>query len=66
VGSISTQRRLAEAIDEQFRQDFRVEDVLGVSIDQDSNNSGLFKIVVRIKAAGYDELPLTFIPFGEG
>lgn len=65
VGSLSTHRRLAQAIDEQFRQDFRVLDVTNVAINQDITNPGLFKIVVTVQTAGYAELPLTFVPFGE-
>lgn len=66
VGSLATFRKLAQAIDEQFRQDFRVLDVTNVAITQDENNTGLFKIVVTIQTAGYAELPMTFVPFGEG
>lgn len=65
VGSIATFRQLAQAIDEQFRQDFRVKDVRGVSIEQDPNNPSLFKVVVKITADGYDEVELAFVPFGE-
>jgi phage baseplate assembly protein W len=65
VGSLSTYRKLAQAIDEQFRQDFRVLNVTNVAINQDISNPGLFKIVVTIQTAGYAELPLTFVPFGE-
>jgi len=64
VGSLATFRKLASVIDEQFRRDFRVEDVRGVDIQQDPVNPGLFKLVVTVSAAGYAELPLTFIPFG--
>lgn len=64
VGSLAVQQKIAANIDEQFRQDFRVLDVTGVSIEQDANNSGLFKIVVTVTTAGFDEIPMTFIPFG--
>lgn len=65
VGSITTFRKLAAAIDEQFRQDFRVLNVTNVAIEQNKDNSQLFKVVVTIQTAGYAELPLTFVPFGE-
>lgn len=65
VGSMTTFRKLAAAIDEQFRQDFRVQDVTNVKIDQDANNPSLFKIVVTVQTAGYAEVSLTFKPFGE-
>lgn len=64
LGSIGTYRKLAAEIDEQFRQDFRVQDVRGVKIEQDQNNPGLFKVIVTVQTAGFQELPLTFIPFG--
>lgn len=65
VGSMTTFRKLAAAIDEQFRQDFRVLNVTNVAIEQNKDNAQLFKVVVTIQTAGYAELPLTFIPFGE-
>ena len=66
IGSITTFRKIAADINEQFLQDFRVLDVRNVDIRQDQNNPGIFKIVVTVRTAGYAELPLTFIPFGEG
>lgn len=66
VNSIDTQRRLAARIDEQFRQDFRVQEVSGLRVTTDDDNPELVKLFVRIKAIGYDELELKFTPFGEG
>lgn len=66
VNSIDTQRRLAARIDEQFREDFRVQEVSGLRVETDKDNPDLVRIFVRIKAIGYDELELKFTPFGEG
>lgn len=65
VGSLATQRKIAAEIDEQFRQDFRVQDVLSVNIVQDKNESGKFTVTVKVQTAGYTEAALTFKPFGE-
>lgn len=64
VGSIAVYRKLAAAIDEQFKRDFRVDEVTGVDVKQDGNNPGLFTIIVKVSTAGLRDVPLTFIPFG--
>jgi hypothetical protein len=66
VNSIDTQRRLAARIDEQFRQDFRVQEVSGIRISSERDTPDIVKLFVRIKAIGYDEVELKFAPFGEG
>lgn len=66
VNSIDTQRRLASRIDEQFREDFRVQEVSGLRVETDKDNPDLVRLFVRIRAIGYDELELKFTPFGEG
>jgi len=65
LNSLDNQRRLASEIDEQFRQDIRVESVSGVKITVDDDRPEVVKIFVRIRAIGYDEVELLFKPFGE-
>lgn len=60
IGSIATQRQIAQDIKEQFLQDPRVEGVSGVSVAIEDLDAGLFKISVRVKLVGYDEQTLQF------
>lgn len=64
INSLDNQRRLANRIDEQFRRDFRVEEVSGVKFTVDDEYPDRIKVFVRIKAIGYDEVELKFTPFG--
>lgn len=64
--SIDTKRRIAMKIQEQFEKDDRVESVTGVGINFSDENPEKVEIVVRIKAVGFEETAMTFIPFGEG
>lgn len=65
LSSIDNQRNLAVDIKNQFEQDFRVEEFLGMSVDVNDSQPELIKITVRVKAAGYGEATLDFRPFGE-
>lgn len=53
--SLSKKRKLATLIKEQCEQDSRVEKVLGVSISEDSTNTAMTLIVVRVEAVGLGE-----------
>jgi hypothetical protein len=64
--TLATKRKLALRIQEQFEQDDRVEQVLGVSVEFDAVNPSKTLIIVRVKVSGYDEEQMSFIPFGEG
>jgi hypothetical protein len=64
--TLASKRSLALRIQEQFLLDDRVEEVTGVSINFDDINPSKTVIVVRVKAKGYDETQMSFIPFGEG
>lgn len=63
--TIETQRRIALRIKEQFEQDPRVEEVLGVRVESGDLTPENIKIIVRVKLSGYEEVTTTFIPFGE-
>lgn len=64
--SITAQRQLALKIQEQFKRDPRVEEVLGVSVSHEDATPHLVMLVIRVKVVGYGESELKFTPFGEG
>lgn len=64
VNSISNQRALALRIDEQFRKDLRVQDVLNVSVKIEDNKPELCIITVKVLLVGLGEVDLAFKPFG--
>lgn len=63
--SIDNQRALAVRIKEQFEQDFRVEEMLGMRVSVDRNNPSLVIIFVKVRVQGFGEAEMDFIPFGE-
>ena len=63
LNNLSAQRRLALRITEQFREDPRVESVLGVQIKTDDLQSDKIEILVRVQVVGYGESTFGFIPF---
>lgn len=65
ISSLTTQRRLAMAIIEQFREDERVESVTGVSVEYNDNTPDLVQVKVSVKVVGYGETTFGFIPFGD-
>jgi phage baseplate assembly protein W len=64
--TLGNQRLIANRIQEQFEQDPRVEAVTGVRVEVGDLTPEKTIITIRVKIRGYDELALTFIPFGEG
>ena len=55
VSKLEQKRALAKIIEEQILQDPRVEKVLGVGISEDSSNTNIIKVSVRVQAIGYGE-----------
>jgi phage baseplate assembly protein W len=64
LSSFSIQQRLATLIQEQFKQDPRVEDVLSVAVSNADSSPQLVMIAVSVKVVGYGETTMNFIPFG--
>jgi len=62
--SLSNQRALALRVQEQFEQDSRVEEVVGLRFDQDDDVPEKFTIFVKVRVAGFGEPELSFQPFG--
>lgn len=65
VSSLANQSEIFTRIQEQFREDPRVESVTGVMFKVNQDRPELTEILVRIKPVGYDEQQMTFIPFGD-
>ncbi len=63
LSSFSVQQRLAAIIQEQFKQDPRVEDVKSVSITANDTEPQLTLVRVFVKPVGYSERYLEFTPF---
>lgn len=60
INKLSTKRKLALAIQEQFVLDERVEKVLGVSISTDQSNTSMVNIIVRVQLVGLGEQSFTY------
>lgn len=65
VNNLDSQRKLALAIKEQFEEDSRVEEVLGISVDSKDKTPELVEVRVRVKIVGYGETTFGFVPFGD-
>ena len=65
ISSLANQRELFTIIQEQFALDPRVEEVTGVLFTTSDGKPQETRILVRVKPVGYDELEMTFVPFGE-
>ena len=64
VSTISKKQELANIIQEQFLQDPRTDEVLGILIKSEDSRPELTYIIVRVRPAGYDEIAIKFEPFG--
>jgi hypothetical protein len=65
LNTLSSQRELANTIQEQFKRDPRVADVFGVLVENKDNLPEHVTITVRVKYVGQDSISnLKFIPFG--
>ncbi len=53
--SIDNQRLIAKRIKDQFELDFRVEEVVGVQIQNSPETPELIKYIVRVRLEGVDE-----------
>lgn len=66
-GSVSTldqKRSLAQKISDQFEEDDRVEEVLGVRVESEDETPEKVKITVRVKPIGLTEIQVSYTPFG--
>ena len=63
VGSLDKQRNLAFRIQDQFEQDPGLEKVRSIAIRQQDSEPGEFKVIVRYKPVGRNELDEEFDPF---
>lgn len=63
--TLDQQRALSARIDDQLPQDDRVEEVLGVRVENEDETPESLKITVRVKAVGLGEIEVTIRPFGE-
>lgn len=61
----ATHRQLALRIEEQLKEDPRVEAVEEVAVQEEADHPEMLKIAVRVKVKGYGDVSLTFHPFGE-
>jgi phage baseplate assembly protein W len=66
LSSFSVQQRLASLIQEQFKQDPRVEDVKSTSVQSEDLNPQMTIITVVVNPVGYSEVALKFTPFVGG
>jgi hypothetical protein len=65
MNSLASQREIANAIQEQFLQDPRVQSVYGVLIQNTDTAPEDVTIIVRVQLVGQNDLTtLTFVPFG--
>lgn len=64
LNDLSNQRALALRIDEQFRRDVRVQDVVNVGIDADDLVPDSLTITIKVTLIGLGEQELQFKPFG--
>lgn len=65
LNSISNQHALALRIEEQFRRDIRVNDVLNVSVDVPDDRPEKITVSIKVLLVGLGEVELAFTPFGE-
>ncbi len=63
--SLAVKRQIALDIEEQLLEDERIEAVISVSIDAESNTQPeLFNLKLSVKLVGYGEAEFSYLPFG--
>lgn len=65
INNLANQRNLALRIEEQFKRDLRVQDVLNVRFSVDDNDPTRLNVYVKVVLAGLGEQDLQFVPFGD-
>lgn len=65
LNSIGNQRSLALRIEEQFKRDIRVQDVLNIRFETDNDRPDQIRVYVKVVLTGLGEQDLQFIPFGD-
>lgn len=65
LNSFSNQTKITNLIKQQFTEDPRIEQVLGVSFRSEDDKPDTLNILVRVSVKGYGEDLITFIPFGD-
>jgi len=66
LNTVDNRRDLAKRIEENLLRDDRVESVQSVSVQMDPRASDQIVIAVRVKILGFDEVGVSFRPFGGG
>lgn len=64
--TLDSQRELLKRLKNQLPLDARVKEVTGLSVEDIDNLPGGVKIIVKIRAVGYDEIIPVEIPLGNG
>jgi len=63
--SLATKRKIALEIEEQLAEDPRIDSVISVSIDAESDSQPeLFNLKLSVKLVGYGEAEFSYLPFG--
>ena len=65
LNSAANKSEIFNLIREQFAQDSRVDSVTGIQFKINEARPDLTQIIVSVKAKGYDESAMAFIPFGD-
>lgn len=65
INNLGNQRNLALRIEEQFKRDIRVQDVLNIRFNVDDDKPDTLRVYVKVVLQGLGEQDLQFIPFGD-
>ena len=63
--TIATQQEIMLAMQKQFVDDDRIEELEELSITQNRDNPGQVEIKLKVRPRGYDALDIVMIPFDE-
>jgi len=66
LSSFAVQQRLSSLIQEQYKQDPRIEDVKSISIQAEDDTPQQTVISIVVQPVGYSEVTLKFTPFVGG
>lgn len=65
INNFANQRNLALRIEEQFKRDIRVLDVLNIRFNVPDDKPERLEIYVKVNLIGLGEQDLQFVPFGD-
>lgn len=65
INNLANQRNMALRIEEQFKRDIRVQDVLNIRFNVENDKPDTLQVWVKVVLQGLGEQEMQFVPFGD-